>query len=187
MMVFTRDLRIHDNPALAAAWRESAPPVTLFVLDDGLLDMPRSPTNRLKFLADSLRDLDHSLRTLGGQLLVRRGDWNVEVMAAATEVGASTIHLSNDHSSFASTRLQRLELNARRHGLRYSDTTGSLSSRLTSCNPLGVVATKCSLLISAGGAVAGGGLSSLRHPPWRTPSQESVLLASPKPRIYSRG
>ncbi|GIT45998.1 MAG: hypothetical protein Ct9H300mP12_05830 [Acidimicrobiales bacterium] len=40
MMVFTRDLRIHDNPALAAAWRESAPPVTLFVLDDGLLDSP---------------------------------------------------------------------------------------------------------------------------------------------------
>ena len=117
-MVFTRDLRIHDNPALVAVWRESAPPVTLFVLDDGLLNMPRSPTNRLKFLADSLRDLDHSLRTLGGQLLVRRGDWDVEVMAAATEVGASTIHLSNDHSSFASTRLQRLELNARRHGLR---------------------------------------------------------------------
>ena len=118
MMVFTRDLRIHDNPALAAAWRESAPPVTLFVLDDGLLNMLGSPTNRLKFLADSLRDLDHSLRTLGGQLLVRRGDWNVEVMAAATEVGASTIHLSDDHSSFASTRLQRLELNARGHGLR---------------------------------------------------------------------
>ena len=118
IMVFTRDLRIHDNPALVAVWRESAPPVTLFVLDDGLLNMPRSPTNRLKFLADSLRDLDHSLRTLGGQLLVRRGDWDVEVMAAATEVGASTIHLSNDHSSFASTRLQRLELNARRHGLR---------------------------------------------------------------------
>ena len=95
IMVFTRDLRIHDNPALVAVWRESAPPVTLFVLDDGLLNMPRSPTNRLNFLADSLRDLDHSLRTLGGQLLVRRGDWNVEVMAAATAVGASTIHLSN--------------------------------------------------------------------------------------------
>ena len=118
MMVFTRDLRIHDNPALVAAWRESVPPVTLFVLDDGLLNMPRSPINRLKFLADSLSDLDHSLRTLGGQLLVRRGDWNIEVLAAAAEVGASTIHLSDDHSSFASTRLQRLELNARRHGLR---------------------------------------------------------------------
>ena len=75
VMVFTRDLRIHDNPALAAAWRESAPPVTLFVLDDGLLSMQQEPTNRLRFLADSLRDLDHSMRTLGGQLLVRRGDW----------------------------------------------------------------------------------------------------------------
>ena len=117
VMVFTRDLRIHDNPALTAAWRESAPPVTLFVLDDGLLNMSQSPTNRLQFLADSLRDLDHSLRTLGGQLLVRRGDWTIEVLAAAAEVGASTIHVSNDHSFFASGRLQRLELSAREHGL----------------------------------------------------------------------
>lgn len=124
MMVFTRDLRIHDNPALAAAWRESAPPLTLFVLDDGLLNMPRPPTNRLKFLTDSLRDLDHSLRTLGGQLLVRRGDWNIEVLATAAEVGASTIHISNDHSSFASKRLGRLELNARRHGLQIQRHTG---------------------------------------------------------------
>ena len=44
-MVFACDLRIVNNPALVAAWRGNVPPVTLHVLDDCLLNMPRSPTN----------------------------------------------------------------------------------------------------------------------------------------------
>ena len=60
IVVFTRDLRVHDNPALVAAGASGRPTVSLFVLDDRLLGGPRPPIRRLRFLGEALRDLDHS-------------------------------------------------------------------------------------------------------------------------------
>jgi deoxyribodipyrimidine photo-lyase len=97
-VLFTRDLRVHDNAALAAATRECAEVVPLFVLDERLLCA--SP-NRTAFLADSLADLRASL---GGALVVRRGD-------AATEVARfrpDAVYLSEDVSPFAGRRERRL-------------------------------------------------------------------------------
>jgi deoxyribodipyrimidine photo-lyase len=64
VMVFTRDLRLGDNPALAAAAREGAV-VPLFVLDEAILARTGGHANRLGFLHDSLHDLDTSLRARG--------------------------------------------------------------------------------------------------------------------------
>jgi len=107
--VFTRDLRLHDNPALAAAEAGGRPTVSLFVLDDRLLGGSRPPISRLRFLGDALRDLDHSLRSLGGGLVVRRGNWAAEVINTAAAVGAREVHLADDHSSFAVDRFRQLE------------------------------------------------------------------------------
>ena len=82
IVLFTRDLRIHDNPALHAACEECERVVPLFVLDDAMLEAFGAP-NRVAFLLDSLRDLDESLRALGGALVVRRGDVVAEVSRVA--------------------------------------------------------------------------------------------------------
>src|SRR3954451_19920665 len=80
VVLFTRDLRVRDNPALAAAAREAADVVPLFVLDPAILDTPYGRSaNRRRFLAQSLRDLDGALRQLGSPLVVRRGDTVAEV------------------------------------------------------------------------------------------------------------
>ncbi|MBW8481369.1 cryptochrome/photolyase family protein [Actinomadura parmotrematis] len=105
IMLFTRDLRLHDNPAFAAACRAGTV-VPLFVFDDALLS--RSP-NRARFLLDALDDLRASLRARGGGLLLRRGDPAEEAVRVARQAGAGEIHLAGDVSGHASRRLARLE------------------------------------------------------------------------------
>ena len=56
VVLFTRDLRVHDNPALHAAVAGAAEVVPLFVLDDGVLARFGAP-NRVAFLLDALADL----------------------------------------------------------------------------------------------------------------------------------
>jgi len=108
MMVFTRDLRVTDNPALCAA-AQAAATVPMFVLDEDLLRRCRLHANRLGFLLESLRDLDARLRALGGALVIRRGQWTAEVIEAARATGAATIHVADDFSAYAAARLARLE------------------------------------------------------------------------------
>lgn len=108
LVVFTRDLRLHDNPALAAAAAASPTVVPVFVLDDELIARVRSHASRLAFLTDSLGDLDRSLRRCGGALVIRRGPWARTVLALAREASATTIHLADDYSSYAKRRLARL-------------------------------------------------------------------------------
>jgi deoxyribodipyrimidine photo-lyase len=108
VVLFTRDLRVRDQPALAAAAREAERVVPLFVLDEALLRGSCGSPNRLSFLLDSLRDLDRSLRDRGGRLVVRRGDPVDEALRLAGECGAEAIHLSDDAGAYARRRRERL-------------------------------------------------------------------------------
>jgi deoxyribodipyrimidine photo-lyase len=107
VVVFTRDLRVRDNPALAAACRADTI-VPLFVLDDALLAKARPGANRLHFLVDALTDLDASLRARGGALVVRRGDWVARVAEVVDACRAPVVHLGDDVSAFAAARLAKL-------------------------------------------------------------------------------
>ncbi|QBI52829.1 Deoxyribodipyrimidine photo-lyase [Streptomonospora litoralis] len=106
IVLFTRDLRVRDHPALAAAARVGGPVVPLFVLDRAVRE--RSARNRLSYLGDALRDLREELRRLGGDLVVRSGDTVDETMRVAAATGAARVHLSFDVSAFAARRAERL-------------------------------------------------------------------------------
>ena len=108
VVLFTRDLRVRDQAALASAVRAVDRVVPLFVFDDVLLGGECGSPNRLSFLLDSLHDLDRSLRERGGRLVVRRGDPAEEALRLAEECGAEAIHLSEDFSAHAKRRLERL-------------------------------------------------------------------------------
>ena len=103
IVLFTRDLRVHDNPALHAACEECERVVPLFVLDDAILEAFGAP-NRVVFLLESLRDLDESLRGLGGALVVRRGS----VIDEVVRVGHERVYLAEDVSVYARDRERRL-------------------------------------------------------------------------------
>jgi deoxyribodipyrimidine photo-lyase len=107
VVLFNRDLRVHDNPALAAA-AQADRTVPLFVLDRRLLDSRFAVPNRVAFMLESLRDLDEALRRAGARLFVRRGDVVREAIAVARECGAEELHVSADWSAYARARERRL-------------------------------------------------------------------------------
>jgi deoxyribodipyrimidine photo-lyase len=98
VVVFTRDLRVDDHPALARAARDAEHVLPLFVFDDAILASAYNRPNRTGFLLESLHDLDDALRALGGALVVRRGDWVDEVATVVRQVDASSVHVSDDVS-----------------------------------------------------------------------------------------
>jgi deoxyribodipyrimidine photo-lyase len=107
IVLFNRDLRVRDNPALAAAARAERT-VALFVLDPALLESRFAAPNRVAFMLESLRDLGERLRGAGGRLYIRRGDPVSEALALARECDAGELHVSADWSAYAVRREERL-------------------------------------------------------------------------------
>jgi deoxyribodipyrimidine photo-lyase len=101
IVLFTRDLRLHDHPALTAAVHAGDDVVPLFVLDPGLLG--RSP-NRDRFLVDCLADIDRSLQKRGARLVVREGHPVQRVVEVAKESEAVVVHVSADATEYAQRR-----------------------------------------------------------------------------------
>ena len=114
VVLFTRDLRLHDHPALDAAVRAGGSVVPLFVLDPDLLR--RSP-NRRRFLLESLVDLDRSLVRSGSRLVVREGDVVARTLDVVAEAGARAVHMSADVSWLAQRRERRLREALVAHGV----------------------------------------------------------------------
>lgn len=80
---FRKGLRIHDNPALEHAAKGSTYLYPVFVIDPHYMEPDptafspgsgRAGVNRIRFLLESLADLDSSLRKLGSRLLVLKGE-----------------------------------------------------------------------------------------------------------------
>ncbi|MEU5975414.1 deoxyribodipyrimidine photo-lyase [Streptomyces sp. NPDC047315] len=108
VMLFTSDLRVHDQPALSAAVGEADAVVPLFVIDRGVHETGFDAPNRRAFLADCLTSLDEQLRERGGRLVVRTGDVVEEVCRTVTETGAGSVHLAAGVSAYAGRREDRL-------------------------------------------------------------------------------
>jgi deoxyribodipyrimidine photo-lyase len=114
VLLFTRDLRLHDNPALHVAAATAERVVPLFVVDPKI----SVPANRQRFLLESLADLRVSLRKAGSDLLVRHGDPVAQAVRVAREFDALGIAMSADVSAYAKAREQRLERECQRHRIR---------------------------------------------------------------------
>jgi deoxyribodipyrimidine photo-lyase len=138
VMLFTRDLRLTDNPALTAAARGGAV-VPLFAWDPQILAAAGGNASRLGFLLDSLQDLDAGLRAAGGALVSRAGPWARTVIKTAREAGAGRIHLATDVSRYAAARLEALR--------RAADGTGIA----VACHP-GITAVEPAATRGQGGA-----------------------------------
>ncbi len=87
------------------------------MLDDRLVSGRSGTPNRLAFLLDCLRDLDHSLRKRGSRLVIRQGDVVTEATRLARDSGAGGIYLSEDVSGYARERMRRLERACDQEGL----------------------------------------------------------------------
>ncbi len=113
IVLFTRDLRVDDNPVLAAASAQARQLVPVFVADPALA----VPPNRARFLAQSLADLREELRARGGELLIRRGDPVAETMRLARQTGAQSVFVADDVTRYAARRARRLRDECATHRL----------------------------------------------------------------------
>ena len=107
VVLFTRDLRVHDQPALTAAVARGEQVLPLFVFDEAPLRHGATP-NRATFLLESLHDLRRSLEARGAGLAVRHGDAVAETVRFALEHDAAAVHVSEDVSLYAQERERRL-------------------------------------------------------------------------------
>ena len=88
---FREDLRLTDNPALAAAADTGAPIVCLYVRETGIAGA-RAPGGASRWwLNQSLTALAASLGELGGHLVLKTGDALEVLNALAAETGAKSV------------------------------------------------------------------------------------------------
>jgi deoxyribodipyrimidine photo-lyase len=101
---FRRDLRVHDQPIFDVAAARAKRSLAVFVLDETLLGP--SGKARRTFLYRSLRDLDESL---GGRLLVVRGDPAEVIPKLAGAVKAGSVHIAADFGPYGRERDEAVE------------------------------------------------------------------------------
>ena len=118
LLLLTRDLRVHDHPALVAAARARRL-IVVFVLDDAILARPYAAPNRLRILLDALGDMRVALRDLGNDLVIRRGSPAAVVRDLAAAHGVDAIHCSADFSAYARRREVRITAVAQELGATF--------------------------------------------------------------------
>ena len=91
LMWFRRDLRLHDNPALAQADSHGDKTACMVMIDSAL--WPTWGAAKRAYLVDSLSELDKSL---GGNLIVRHGDPIEQVLAVAKAANADKVFCAAD-------------------------------------------------------------------------------------------
>ena len=106
---FRRDLRVHDNPALTAAWRDCDEVIPLFVFDEPLLLSHEFGSACVNFMFGCLEDLRSSLAARGIPLLWRRGEQIETVTRAAREWKADTVYWNRDYEPRAIDRDRRIQ------------------------------------------------------------------------------
>ncbi len=116
VVLFTRDLRVRDNPALHTALTADGPTTALFVYDDEALQHHTSQ-NRREYLDEALSELAESLGRAGIEFeVVRSGGSFVDtVRATALDRHAAAVHQARDYSGFAARRSARLRAELARH------------------------------------------------------------------------
>lgn len=196
LVLFTRDLRVHDHPALAGAARESERIVPAFVLDHAILRGSSGSANRLSFLLESLSELAGSLRERGAPLVVRRGDVVAEAIRLAREHELEAIHMSADFTPYARERHTRLARECERERLRLVTHAGVTVVQPAALTPAGADHYRVfSPYWRAWSALAREPLSRtparLHAPPGLAPAEVPALVEltreSPSPQLQQGG
>ncbi len=102
---FRRDLRDIDNTALAEATRRASKVFCAFIFDREILDpLDSKHDRRVEFIRESLVELDQSLRSNGGGLIVRTGLATEEIPHLARVLRVSAVFANRDYEPMAKRR-----------------------------------------------------------------------------------
>jgi deoxyribodipyrimidine photo-lyase len=147
---FRQDLRLQDNPALAAAVRRGAPVIPVYVWDpEGEGRWPMGAASRW-WLHHALVALDASLREKGSRLVVARGDSLTVLRKLMNAVGSRSVFWNRRYEPEAIERDGRVKAALDADGIEAADFNP------TPCGTSRVGRSRCSLHF--------GGIA------WRSPS-----------------
>lgn len=120
-----QDLRLADNPALAAAVETGHPLVLLYLLDDETPGRWRIGGAQRWWLHHSLEALDRDVRKRGGLLVLRRGGADA-VQRVAAELGAAHVFWNRCYEPFAVARDTKIKAALARAGVDARSFSGAL-------------------------------------------------------------
>jgi deoxyribodipyrimidine photo-lyase len=115
---FTRDLRVHDHPALNAALEAHERVIPVFCLDDRLIHGRHASGPRTQFMLECLSELRGALRERGGGLVIRRAPPERALPTLVLETGAREVYCTADSGPFARSRARRVQTELERARLR---------------------------------------------------------------------
>ena len=102
---FRRDLRAFDHAALSQALQIYARVYCVFVFDTDILDALEDRSDRrVEFIWLSVKELDATLRQMGGGLIVRHGCASAAVTRLARDLGVSAVFANRDYEPQAIRR-----------------------------------------------------------------------------------
>ena len=119
-------MRLHDNPALAAAIASGAPVIPVFILDDETPGRWALGAAARWWLHESLRTLDKQLRQRGSRLILARGPALDVLVDFAREVNASAIYWSRSYEPWTIKLERKMHLALDRSGVRCRRFSGQL-------------------------------------------------------------
>ena len=157
-----RDLRLTDNPALSAAIRDGAAVLPVYVLEDS---GPFAPGAAAQWwLHHSLDALGSEIRSLGGALILRRGDPERVIIDLVSETRAKAVYWNRRYDD---------------HGVA---TDKELKSKLVAAG-CDVQSFAANLLIEPWRLkTGGGGFYKVFTPFWKALQREGPDRSTPEPR-----
>lgn len=104
-----RDLRLHDNTALALAVERSSQVMPVFILDPAILTRPDTAPARVQYLLEALEDLSQGYQRIGGRLILRHGDPLQILPQLVRAAGATQVIWNQDVEPYAQERDRRVQ------------------------------------------------------------------------------
>jgi len=117
LLWFRRDLRLHDNPALAAAVARGRPVLAVYLLDDADAGNWAPGGASRWWLHQSLSALGAGLAARGSRLILRRGPAAAAIDRLLAETGADAVYWNRRYEPWATTRDAEIKTALRGRGL----------------------------------------------------------------------
>jgi len=125
LLWFRQDLRLADNPALAAAVK-AGPVIPVFILDDETPGQWKPGGAARWWLHHSLEALATDLRKLGSDLVLKRGPAAKIITSLLKETGATAIFWNRQYEPWAIARDTRIKDTLKATGIRAESFNASL-------------------------------------------------------------
>ena len=118
---FRRDLRCFDHAALSQALRNSTRVFCVFVFDTDILDsLIDKADRRVDFIWHSIKELDKTLSTMGGGLIVRHGAAREVIPQLVQELGATAVFANRDYEPSAVMRDAAIAKTLKKAGIEFN-------------------------------------------------------------------